>query len=89
MALAMALTRVIFSLPNMLLITLALWNEEPKAKHATSRAKVLLASSPQLQYNSTARGTHTQPSSAHVGSLAVCLLLSAASTAALNLPQPK
>ena len=50
MALAMALTRVIFSLPNMSLITLALRNEEePKAKRVASRVKVLLASSPQLQ----------------------------------------
>ena len=43
MALAMALTRVIFSLPNMSLITLALRNEEePKAKRVASRVKVLL-----------------------------------------------
>ncbi|KAL5500712.1 hypothetical protein EMCRGX_G012308 [Ephydatia muelleri] len=50
MALAMALTRVIFNLPNMSLITLALRNEEePKAKRVASRAKVPLASSPQLQ----------------------------------------
>ena len=62
MALAMALTRVIFNLPNMSLITLALRNEEePKAKRVASRAKVPLASSPQLQYVSTARGTHLQP----------------------------
>ena len=40
MALAMALTRVIFSLPNMSLITLALRNEEePKTKHVASRVK--------------------------------------------------
>ena len=31
MALAMGLTKMIFSLPNMSLITVALWNEEPKA----------------------------------------------------------
>eukprot|EP00731_Ephydatia_muelleri_P034963 Em0088g15a len=41
MALAMALTRVIFSLPNMSLITLALRNEEePKAKRVASRVKL-------------------------------------------------
>ena len=41
--LAMALTRVISSLPNMSLITLALRNEEePKAKRVASRVKVLL-----------------------------------------------
>ena len=86
MALAMALTRVIFSLRNMSLITLALQNEEePKAKRVASRVKVLLASSPQLQYVSTARGTHFQPSSAHLGSLAVCFLFSAASAAAPTL----
>ena len=46
MALAMALTRVIFSLPNMSLTSLALRNEEePKAKRVASKAKVLLASS--------------------------------------------
>ena len=62
MALAIVVTRVIFNLPNMSLITLALRNEvEPKAKRVASRAMVLLASSPQLQYDSTstARGTHT------------------------------
>ncbi|KAL5477317.1 hypothetical protein EMCRGX_G024103 [Ephydatia muelleri] len=56
MALAMALTRVIFSLPNMSLslITLALRNEEePKAKRVASRVKVLLASSPQLHFSSS------------------------------------
>eukprot|EP00731_Ephydatia_muelleri_P005962 Em0003g210a len=54
MALAMALTRVTFSLPNMLLITLALRNEEePKAKRVASRVKVLLASSPQLHFSSS------------------------------------
>ena len=79
----MALTRLIFSLPNMSLITLALWNEEPKAMRAASRVKVLLASSPQLQYDST--GTHTQPSTAHFRSLDVCFLLSAASAAAPTL----
>ena len=43
MALAMALTRVIFSLPNMSLITLALRNEEePKAKRVASRVKVII-----------------------------------------------
>ena len=47
-----------------------------------SRVKVLLASSPQLQYISTARGTHTQP---HFGSSAVCFLVSAASAAAPTL----
>eukprot|EP00731_Ephydatia_muelleri_P028070 Em0019g943a len=50
----MALTRVIFSLPNMSLITLALRNEEePKAKRVASRVKVLLASSPQLHFSSS------------------------------------
>eukprot|EP00731_Ephydatia_muelleri_P009744 Em0005g330a len=54
MALAMALTRVIFSLPNMSLITLALRNEEePKTKHVANRVKVLLASSPQLHFSSS------------------------------------
>ena len=40
-ALSMALARVIFSLPNMSLITLALWckEEEPKARRVTSRVK--------------------------------------------------
>ena len=62
----------------MSLITLALRNEEePKAKRVASRAKVSFASSCQLQYVSTARGTHLQPSSAHLGSLAVCFLFSA------------
>eukprot|EP00731_Ephydatia_muelleri_P003644 Em0001g3644a len=48
------LSQVIFSLPNMSLITLALRNEEePKAKRVASRVKVLLASSPQLHFSSS------------------------------------
>ena len=40
------------------------------------RIKVVCASLPQLPYVSTARGTHTQPSSWHLGSLAMCLCCS-------------
>ena len=55
----------------MSLITALRNEEEPKAKRVASRVKVLLASSPQLQYVSTARGTHLQSSSAHLGSFKI------------------
>ena len=43
---------------------------------------VLLASSPQLPYVTTASGIQTQPNSSPFGSLAVCFLASAAKAAA-------
>ena len=64
MALAMALTKVISPPRNDSNV------EEPKAKCVASGRKVLLASSPKLQYVCTASGTltHSAYSSAHFGS---------------------
>ena len=52
------------------------------ASQAVRRIKMVCASLPQLPYISTARGTHTQPSSWHLGSLAMCLHCSLAAAAA-------
>ena len=47
------------------------------ARRATRREKDCCASVPQHSYDSTARGMHTHPSSAHFESLALCFLASA------------
>ena len=47
------------------------------ASRVARRENVSLASFPQFPYISTARGTHTHPSSLHLGSLALCLRVSA------------
>ena len=46
---------------------------EPMASRVAKQENVSFALFPQLPYISTARGTHTHPSSLHVGSLALCL----------------
>ena len=47
------------------------------ARRASRREKDCCASVPQHPYDSTARGMHTHPSSAHFESLALCFLASA------------
>ena len=50
---------------------------EPMASWVSKQENVSFALFPQLPYISTARGTHTHPSSLHLGSLALCLRASA------------
>ena len=47
------------------------------SRRAARREKDCCASVPQHPYDSTARGMHTHPSSAHLESLALCFLVSA------------
>ena len=66
-------------------MTLLFGRETQMASRVARRVTVVCATLPQLPYVSTARGTHTQPSSWHLGSLAMCLrcLLAAAAAPAV------
>ena len=70
------------SLPKRSAVTLLFGRETQMASRVARRIKVVCASLPQLPYVSTARGTHTQPSSWHLGSLVMCLRCSLAAAAA-------
>ena len=63
-------------------VTLLFGRETQMASRVARRVKVVCASLPQLPYVLTVRGTHTQPSSWHLGSLAMCLHCSLAAAAA-------
>ena len=81
-ALAMLRVNTRLSLPKRSAVTLLFGKETQMASRVARRVKVVCASLPQLSYLLTARGTHTQPSPWHLGSLAVCLCCSLAAAAA-------
>ena len=70
------------SLPKRSAVTLLFGRETQMASRVARRIKVVCASLSQLPCVSTARGTHTQPSSWHFGSLAMCLRCSLPAAAA-------
>ena len=76
-ALALALTSERLSLWYRMVVACDLLYPIWMARRATRHEKDCCASVPQHPYDSTATGTHTHPSSAHLESLALCFLASA------------
>ena len=76
-ALALALTSERLSLWYKIVVACDLLHPIWMARRAASRKKDCCASMPQHPYDSTARGMHTHPRSAHLESLALCFLASA------------
>eukprot|EP00731_Ephydatia_muelleri_P009946 Em0005g532a len=72
-ALALALTSERLSLWYKMVVACLVW----MARRAASHKKDCCASMPQHPYDSTAKGMHTHPRSAHFESLALCFLASA------------
>ncbi|KAL5494217.1 hypothetical protein EMCRGX_G015501 [Ephydatia muelleri] len=72
-ALALALTSERLSLWYKMVVACLVW----MARRAASHKKDCCASMPQHPYDSTAKGMHTHPRSAHSESLALCFLASA------------
>ena len=70
-ALALALTSERLSLWYRMVVACDLLHPIWMARRAARRKKDCCASMPQHPYDSTARGMHTHPSSAHLASLAV------------------
>ena len=81
MALALALTRTMLSLPYRADAAEDLERAVRLAIRAASLSRHLMASSPQHPYVSTAKGMQTQPTRLHFASLVACLRASAADTA--------
>ena len=76
-ALALALTSERLSLWYRMVVACDMLHPIWMARQAARLEKDCCASVPQHPYDSTARGMHTHPSSAHLGSLALCFLASA------------
>ena len=76
-ALALALTSERLSLWYTVVVASDLLHPIWLARRAARREKDCCASVPQHPYDSTAKGMHTHPSSAHFESLALCFLASA------------
>ena len=74
------------SRPKRSAVTLHFGRETQMASRVARWVKVVCVSLSQLLYVSTTRGTHTQPSSWHLGSLAMCLRCSLAAAAAPVIP---
>ena len=81
MALALALTRTMLSLPYRANAAEDLERAVQVAIRAASLSRHLMASSPQHPYVSTAKGMQTQPKRLHFASLVACLRASAADAA--------
>ena len=81
MALALALTRTMLSLPYRADAAEDLERAVRVAIRAASLSRHLMASSPQHPYVSTAKGMQTQPKRLHFASLVACLRASAADAA--------